>query len=194
MKKANFAKTLQIGALILLAVGTIFTVGLITQERPTHALPEYAARTEEPCGACHVNPGGGGPRTMTGLIWASQGKPDELPALNIPLAVGVTDGQELYDIACAGCHGLSGEGLFGPTITGSGIRPNKIESTIVRGRERSGMPAYEGQFTEEQIAALVTYVAGLASGQIAPPPTSYELPAGQMSCDPVPGAAKCGGN
>ena len=194
MKQANFVNTLQVGALILLAVGTIFVTGLMTKERPAHALPEYAARTNEACGACHVNPGGGGPRTMAGLLWSAQGRPDEMPALTIPIAPGVTDGQELYDIACAGCHGLSGEGLFGPAIVGSGVRSRKVETAILRGRERSGMPAYEGQFTDDQLAALVEYTAGLASGQVEPPPTSYELPAGKMTCEPAPGVEKCGGN
>ena len=29
-------------------------------EQAAHALPEFTERTAEPCGACHVNPGGGG--------------------------------------------------------------------------------------------------------------------------------------
>jgi len=194
MNKTRITKSAQIGALILLAAITIFVTGLMTHESPAHALPEFASRTGEACGACHVNPGGGGPRTMAGLMWSAQGRPDMLPSLTINLASGVTDGGELYDIGCAGCHGLSGEGLFGPTIVGSGLQERKIESTILRGRERSGMPAYEGQLTDNQLAALVTFVAGIASGEIDPPPVSYELPAGQFVCDPVPGAAKCGGN
>ncbi len=194
MKQANMIKAMQIGALAVLAIGTMVVVGLMTQERPAHALPEYASRTGEACGACHVNPGGGGPRTMAGLMWSAQGRPDALPALTINIAPGVTDGAELYDIGCAGCHGLSGEGLFGPAIAGSGLQERKVETAIVRGRERSGMPAYEGQLTDEQLTALVTYTAGLASGQIEPPPTSYELPTGQFTCDPVTAVLKCGGN
>lgn len=194
MKKVNRLKPLHWIGLVFLAAAAILVSGLLTYERPVHALPEYASRTNEACGACHVNPGGGGPRTMAGLLWSAQGNPDEMPALNIPIAPGVTGGQELYDIACAGCHGLSGEGLFGTPIVGSGLRDRKIETAILRGRERSGMPAYEGRLTDEQLAALVEFTAGLASGQIEPPPTSYELPAGQMTCDPVPGAEKCGGN
>ena len=194
MSKLKTGNTAPFIALLLLALGTIFVTGLIVKEQPVHALPEYAARTGEACGACHVNPGGGGPRTMAGLLWSANGRPDEMPDLTVPIAPGETDGQELYDIACASCHGLAGAGLFGPAITGSNLKERKISSTILRGRERSGMPAYEGQLTDEQLAALVEYAAGLASGQIEPPPTSYELPAGKMTCDPVPGAEKCGGN
>ena len=195
MNRANLTRVIQVSALIFLAVGTILVSGLMTREQPVHALPEYAARTGEACGACHVNPGGGGPRTMAGLLWSAQGRPDEMPALTIPIAPGVNDGQEIYDFTCAGCHGLSGEGLFGPAIVGSGLRDRKIETAILRGRERSGMPLYEGQLTDEQLAALVEYTAGLASGQIDPPPASHPLPAGELSCEPNPGAsARCGGN
>ncbi|MCP4426395.1 MAG: cytochrome c [Chloroflexi bacterium] len=194
MKQTNMIKGLQIGVLVIMVVGTMIFVGLMTQEQSAHALPEYSSRTEEACGACHVNPGGGGPRTMAGLMWSAQGNPDVMPILTINIAPGVTDGAELYDIGCAGCHGLSGEGLFGPAVVGSGWRERTIETAIVRGRERSGMPAYEGQLTDEQLAALVEYTTGLASGQIEPPPISYELPAGDFTCDPIPGAEKCGGN
>jgi mono/diheme cytochrome c family protein len=194
MNKTNRLKPLHWIALIFLVVATILVSGLLTYEQPVHALPEYSSRTNEACGACHVNPGGGGPRTMAGLMWSAQGNPDVLPVLDINMAPGVTDGAELYDIGCAGCHGLSGEGLFGTAIVGSGLRGRKIETAIVRGRERSGMPAYEGQLTDEQLMVLVDYVAGLASGQIEPPPSSYPLPAGQMDCDPVSGVEKCGGN
>ncbi len=194
MNKTNRLKPFHWIVLTFLAVATILVSGLLTDERQAHALPEYSSRTEEACGACHVNPGGGGPRTMAGLMWSAQGNPDVLPILTINIAPGVTNGAELYDIGCAGCHGLSGEGLFGTAIVGSGLQERKVETAIVRGRERSGMPAYEGQLTDEQLAALVAYTAGLASGQIEPPPTSYELPAGDFTCDPIPGAEKCGGN
>ncbi len=195
MSKIKLGNTAQFVALLLLAIGTILVVGLMVKEQPVHALPEYAARTGEACGACHVNPGGGGPRTMTGLLWAANGRPDEMPDLTVPIAPGETDGQELYDIACASCHGLAGEGLFGPAITGSNLKERKISSTILRGRERSGMPAYEGQLTDEQLEALVTYTAGLASGEIEPPPNTYPLPAGKLGCEPNPdGPSRCGGN
>jgi hypothetical protein len=44
-------------------------------------LPEYAARTGQACAVCHVNPAGGGPRTVRGLLWVAQGKPDQVPPL-----------------------------------------------------------------------------------------------------------------
>jgi hypothetical protein len=46
-----------------------------------HALPEYATRTGQQCSTCHVNPAGGGPRTLRGLLWLAQGRPDQVPPL-----------------------------------------------------------------------------------------------------------------
>lgn len=194
MRLALF-RLLQIIGLAMIGVIFFLVGGVMWGERPAHALPEYAARTGEPCATCHVNPGGGGPRTLRGLLWAAQGRPDEVPQIgDVLLAPGVMDGIELYDIACSACHGISGEGLFGLALTGSGLRESKIRSAILRGRERSGMPAFEGQFTEEQLDALVEYVSGIASGKIEPAPITYPLPPGKFECVEYPGGKSCGGN
>ena len=195
MKKEQIYRSVQIVSFVFLALATMLVIGLATKEQPVHALPEFSARTGEACGACHVNPGGGGPRTMRGLLWAAQGRPDAVPTLgDILLAPKVSDGGELYDIACASCHGFAGEGLFGTALTGTGLSESKVKSTIERGRQRSGMPAYEGQFTAEQMEVLVAFVAGIASGQIEPPPASYPLPEGEFVCNPDPAVDSCQGN
>ncbi len=195
MNKVSIRKIGQWVGLAGLLVALIVAVKLTANSQSVHALPEYAARTGEACGTCHVNPGGGGPRTLRGLLWAARGRPDQLPQLgNILAAPGVADGAELYDIACAGCHGVAGEGLFGTAITGTGLRQSKIRSTILRGRERSGMPPFEGQFTDEQLEALVAFTAGIASGELEPPPMSYPLPPAEFGCNPSPDAPRCGGN
>jgi len=129
MKKARIVRLIQLAGLVSLALATSMVIGLVIEERPVHALPEYVERTGVSCGVCHVNPGGGGPRTMRGLLWSAQGRPDEVPTLgNILLAPGVSDGGELYDIACANCHGFAGEGLFGTALTKRGLK--RIENQI----------------------------------------------------------------
>ena len=183
--------------LVYIAVSfiVILFVGFVLGEPSAHALPEYVNRTGEPCSTCHVNPGGGGPRTLRGLLWAAAGRPEEVPQLeNILLAPGVDDGVELYDIACASCHGGSGEGLFAVALTGSGLGEIQIQSAILRGRLRSGMPSYENKFTDQQLFSLVAYVAGIASGTIEPAPSSYPLPPGQLECAVSPEIPLCGGN
>ncbi len=186
---------IQYVAIALAVVGVFGLITLIAPPTPAHALPEFAARTGESCGTCHVSPGGGGPRTLRGMLWAARGKPDQVPQLpNVLLAPGVQDGAELYDIACSACHGTKGEGLFGATLAGTSLRERKIQSTILRGRERSGMPPFQGQFTDDQLNALVAYVAGLANGSIEPPPNSYPLEPGVLTCTANPTLVTCGGN
>jgi mono/diheme cytochrome c family protein len=188
-------RSLQIASLAIIGLVIFFVIGLIVGEHPAHALPEYAQRTGESCAVCHVNPGGGGPRTLRGMLWSAQGNPDKVPELgNVLIAQGVESGAELYDIACAGCHGDYGEGLFGNAITLSGVRDSKVESSILRGRERSGMPAFEGRFTDEQLEALVEYVTGIASGMIEPLPASFPLPPVEYGCAPGVESSGCGGN
>ncbi len=178
-----------------IGVLSIIVTGIIVGENAAHALPEYASNTGEPCATCHVNPGGGGPRTLRGLLWVSQGRQDQVPEIgNILIAPGVSDGLELYDLACAACHGKFGEGLFGTALVLSGISENKIATTILRGRERSGMPGFEGQLTDEQLAVLVEYVTGIASGDIEAPPAAYKLPPPKFACDDSYPVLKCGGN
>lgn len=193
--KTSMLKSLQYLAIALFGIIAIFITGMVIGEQPAHALPEYADRTGEACSTCHINPGGGGPRTLRGLLWVAQGRPDAIPEIgNILMAPGVTDGVELYDAACASCHGSSGEGLFGAALVLSGLTEEKISDTILRGRERSGMPGFSGQLTNEQVETLAAYVSGIASGSIEPAPLSYSLPPAEFICDFQPLEIKCGGN
>lgn len=193
--KTSLLKTLQYLTLAIIGTISIFLTGMFLGETPAHALPEYADRTGETCSTCHINPGGGGPRTLRGLLWSAQGRPDAVPELgNILLAPGVTDGVELYDAACASCHGSSGEGLFGAALVLSGLTEEKISDTILRGRERSGMPGFNGQLTDEQVKTLSAYVTGIASGSIDPAPLRYSLPRADFTCEFQLLEIKCGGN
>lgn len=193
--KIHIIRILQWVGLIALGIVVFLATGLIVGEPSVHALPEYAPRTGEPCATCHVNPGGGGPRTLRGLLWTAQGRPDEVPQLSgVLIAPGVMDGVELYDTACAACHGESGQGLFGTALVSTGLSENKVRSAILRGRERSGMPGFEGQFTDEQLDILVEYVAGIASGRIEPAPDRYPLPPPKFECVDNEAGEPCGGN
>ena len=173
----------------------ILSVGFVLGEPSAHALPEYVDRTGEPCSTCHVNPGGGGPRTLRGLLWAASGRPEKVPELeNILIAPSEDSGVELYDIACASCHGSSGEGVFAVALTGSGLGEIQIQSAILRGRVRSGMPSYENKFTDQQLQTLVEYVTGISNGTIEPAPESYPLSPGTLECIVYPELPRCGGN
>jgi cytochrome c553 len=172
---------LQTAVLIMLTLAAYLATRGIGGGQPAYALPEYTPHTGEPCGACHVNPGGGGPRTMRGLLWAARGQPDQIPALpGLLIPAGVRDGAELYDAACAGCHGLSGEGLVAIGLAGTGISRAAVRSYVEYGILDLGMPRYAGQFTDEQLAALVDFVVVLGRSQGLP--ERYPLPAPQFGC------------
>lgn len=164
-----------------------------------YALPEYTNRTNEPCATCHVNPGGGGPRTLRGMLWTAQGRPDQVPKIeDTLLAPGVTNPIELFDAACAGCHGNKGEGLSATSLTEYYLTESLIRMVVERGIPRSGMPSFEGQLTDEQLETLVTFVKALSDGEIVPP-DSYALPplvdaccselVSQLDAVALPGAA-----
>ena len=63
-------------AALCLAVGVgaaILAGGTIVASNTAQAMPAYAAQTGLPCGKCHVNPAGGGPRTAFGKAFAANG-------------------------------------------------------------------------------------------------------------------------
>lgn len=187
----NTVRNLLLAGLLMAFV--VVSLALIAP-RSVYALPEYASRTSEPCATCHVSPGGGGPRTMRGLLWIADGRPDHVRIFEgILLAPGVDDPQVLYDAACAACHGGRGEGLLAGALAGFDLSESLIRRTILRGAPRFGMPSFEGQFADEQLAALVEYVADLSAGRLVPP-ESYPLPPGELGCGSGETQTGCGGN
>ncbi len=188
-------KKLILGMTTLAALLVLVTAVALFLSQPAHALPEYSGLTGEACATCHVNPGGGGPRTMRGLIWAARGKPEAVPDLpGVLLAPGVTDGEELYQIACASCHGKFGEGMFGARLIYSGVNEAKIRGNILRGRLQSGMPSFAGQFTDEQLQALIEYTLALVNAEVTPAPQSYPLGVPQIQVETPATPQPSGGN
>lgn len=183
--------------MVSLAMLGIFSMAIaLFIVEPAHALPEYGNRTGQSCGSCHVNPGGGGPRTLTGALWAASGKPDQVPVLSgVLLAPGVTDGAELYEIACSTCHGLYGEGLFGKELVNSGLgNSGMIRLIILRGFTRNDMPSFEGKFTDSQLQELVSFVVGLENGTVEISPAEYPLARPVLNCSGFNITESCGGN
>ncbi len=177
------------------SIALFIFLAISSSAHSVRALPEYSHRTTEACAVCHVNPGGGGPRTLRGALWAARGRADQVPALpGVLLAPGVDEGAELYEIACASCHGLYGEGLFGRAIASTGVKPQKIRTNILRGRLNSGMPSFEGMFTDAQLQALIDYTSALATGKAETPPSQYPLESPEFKCSPQSPSLFCGGN
>ncbi len=178
--------------ILLLALAAYIGVSGLLGGSTVHALPEYTTRTGESCATCHVSAGGGGPRTLRGLLWSARGRPDQVPELpGLQLAPGVTSGAELYDIACTGCHGLNGEGLLGISLANRPISRGAHRSFILRGIPNLGMPAFEGQLSDAQLEALVDFVTAMGRGEVLP--DEFPLPPPELACDPV-APSTCGGN
>lgn len=181
--------------LAIAGIAIFILLAISSTSNSVHALPEYSHRTSEACAVCHVNPGGGGPRTLRGALWAARGRADEVPALpGVLIAPGVNDGAELFEIACSTCHGMFGEGLFGRVIVNTGVKPQKIRTNILRGRLNSGMPSFEGMFTDAQLQALIDYTVALATGKAEIPPSSYPLESPAFKCTAQSTSIFCGGN
>lgn len=68
------------------------------------------------------------------------------------------EGGRLYAANCAGCHGGAGEGGAGPALTGNGRLGNEtfVIERLLNGR--GAMPAWAGVLSDEQIAAVGSFV------------------------------------
>lgn len=171
-----------------------------------HALPEYVTRTGESCATCHVNPAGGGPRTMRGTLWIAAGRPDTVPPLpgsSEPSNAGTapSDDQALYaKFACAGCHGAAGEGGgAGPAINKAELPADQLTQVIRNGK--GTMLGYKASsLSDAELAAVVRFVQAIGRGEVkaqikAEPrsmaPAKAVCGTGQII---TPTLASCGGN
>lgn len=191
----NQSLPIRVTAALTSIVFAVLMMVLLAETRPVKALPEYTSLTGESCGVCHVNPGGGGPRTLRGLLWAARGKPVQLQALPmVLLAPDVQDGYELYSIACAGCHGAKGEGSSAMGLAGTGISAGATRSYLLKGIQSLGMPGFKGQLTDAQLDALVNFVTNLADSTVPLPPDSYPLAPAQLHGKPAHAHTESAGN
>ena len=69
-------------------------------------------------------------------------------------------GREIFVANCGSCHTLSDagtSGAVGPSLDGIGLDAAAVETQVRNGG--GGMPAFEGQLTDAEIAAVSSYVA-----------------------------------
>lgn len=186
-----------------IGVGVLAGILLVGIWTPTHAYPEYTGRTGQQCTACHVNPAGGGPRTIRGLLWIAEGRPDEVPPLpggDMQAEGETVDGPALYDARdCALCHGPVGEGDTGPVLTEHEWPAEELVGIIVEGT--GTMKGYgPDAFSQAELEALVAYVQAIGRGEIQAtvvlkkrllPPPQRPCPTDKALIVPYSG---CGGN
>jgi mono/diheme cytochrome c family protein len=132
-----------------------------------------------------------------GNIPAAKSAPEALPqALQAAPGSEMDKGRMSYISACAGCHGLKGEGIpnVAPAMKGNGIvaldRPNALINTILNGiatqtftdRQRMyAMPSFADTMDESEIAALVSWMRAQWGGQGGHPVTGGEVKAFRRS-------------
>ena len=77
----------------------------------------------------------------------------------------IAAGEQLYSVACSGCHGQEGEGGRGPNLAigpaAQGKRPTQIHNSIKNGVPGSDMPPY-GSLPEEQLWQITAFVSSLS--------------------------------
>lgn len=71
----------------------------------------------------------------------------------------LAQGQRVYLANCASCHGTDGEGGTAPRLIGIAKTMDVAKQTgiVSNGVNGSRMPAWKGQLTDEEIAAVVRY-------------------------------------
>jgi mono/diheme cytochrome c family protein len=105
------------------------------------------------------------------------------PAAPPPDAAVMAVGRAIYEDSCSACHGPSGEGVphMFPPLKGDAVAQQSDPSTVLRvilqgamtaaTRERptpSAMPAFDWKLSDEQIAAVATYVRNSWGNQSSP--------------------------
>lgn len=117
---------------------------------------EYARKRRAPwmtrqAGASCRLPGAGWWLCLTVLIAAvgCHGQPATRPA-------SAASPQRIYAQHCLGCHGASGEGLYGPNIQGFNRSIAQIVDVIANGRGK--MPGFEGDLSEAKMRQVADYV------------------------------------
>jgi mono/diheme cytochrome c family protein len=100
-----------------------------------------------------------------------------LPAASTAQTPGASAGEVLYLSDCAACHQPKGEGIPGPFPALAGNRlvvgpPDALIATVLLGR--GGMPAFKSELSDQDIAAMLSFVRG-AWGNQAPPVTASDV-------------------
>jgi cytochrome c551 len=113
-------------------------------------------------GGCGTKEGNGGIPTLTVQPPSDTSTPtvSGSPTASPSISPGDGQGARLFAANCSSCHGDSGQGDIGPSLTPLTERDlQKIVGQITNGG--AGMPSFKGELTGAQIEALARFVAGL---------------------------------
>jgi ubiquinol-cytochrome c reductase cytochrome c subunit len=94
----------------------------------------------------------------------------------------VEEGRALFQVGCASCHGLNGEGQLTDTIQGPpliGVGAAAVDFQVETGRMPMARPEAQAPdkrnvYSPEEVAALAAFVASLGPGPAIPTPEMYD--------------------
>jgi cytochrome c oxidase subunit 2 len=109
----------------------------------------YEVRCAELCGLEHAH--------MTGFVDVVS-EADYRRFLTAHTGASAALGKEIFDGVCATCHGLAGEGDYGPKLVGNGIVgvPAAVEPILRKGGKL--MPPVGAAWSPEMMQAATTYL------------------------------------
>lgn len=126
---------------------------MVTRVRLAHALAALGcavALTAAGCGGDDDGDGGGG----------GAGGTTSAETTTAGGATASADGKEIFESNCASCHTLAdadANGSFGPNL--DELKPDEARVSAKVKAGGGGMPAFDGQLSDAEIAAVATYVA-----------------------------------
>jgi cytochrome c6 len=87
----------------------------------------------------------------------------------------IQEGKKLFEGTCADCHRINGQGLPNkfPALDGNPFvvgEPTKVIDTVLNGRKGKlgQMPTWKATFTDQQLAAIISYVRQAWSNKAGP--------------------------
>jgi ubiquinol-cytochrome c reductase cytochrome c subunit len=121
----------------------------------------------------------------TGGLYAAFAPADQAQADTSAQSLAIQEGQKLYAVGCATCHGTSGEGSStGPSLVGVGAAA--VDFQVGTGRmpaQQQGpqIPQKRGIYNQAQIDQLAAYVASLGPGPAQPSKSQYSASGGNIA-------------
>jgi len=105
-----------------------------------------------------------------------------------PVQAADPAGEGLFVANCSACHQRNGQGIpqAFPALAGDTLvqdDPRRIAAVLLNGR--GGMPAFKTQLTDDQIAAVASYVRGAWGNHAEPVPASLIAAARTEAAAPV---------
>ncbi|TXS50870.1 c-type cytochrome [Streptomyces sp. t39] len=114
----------------------------------------------------------------TGGLYAAFAPADKAQADETAQSLAIKEGQKLYTVGCASCHGTGGQGTSdGPSLVGVGSAA--VDFQVGTGRMPAQQPGAQvpkkpNIYSQKEIDQLAAYVASLGAGPITPTEEQFD--------------------